>query len=245
MKKRFYSIRKGYRTGVFYGYWQDVQKHVDGFSNAQFKGFDKIEDAEKFLNGGKNKTRAIMIQTEQSKVKSEKKSLSKKKEQKVSLNREEVLNKRTELTQQIIYSEELHNHYPKVSIVLLGHQYVLQEHKPGFFEYILIHDKTGVALKNESYMMPNTSPNRAIIIGLMDALSLIKPSCHIKVYTKISIGFKKMIKGSGGPNQDVLNELKEYLLSNVHVVQEFVDIQKVEELYAFHQVNSINDIIYR
>lgn len=45
---KYYAVKVGARTGVFAS-WEECQKAVDGFSNAKFKKFRSLEEAEKFV----------------------------------------------------------------------------------------------------------------------------------------------------------------------------------------------------
>ena len=47
--KKYYAVRKG-RTPGIYKTWDDCKKQVIGFSSAEFKGFNTLEDAENYIN---------------------------------------------------------------------------------------------------------------------------------------------------------------------------------------------------
>lgn len=49
--KKFYAVKKGKITGVFNN-WQDCRESVDGFPNAEYKGFATMEEAEAYLGDG-------------------------------------------------------------------------------------------------------------------------------------------------------------------------------------------------
>lgn len=53
MAKKYYAVRKGLTPGIYLN-WADCQKNIKGFSGAEYKGFDRIEEAEAFLNSGRN-----------------------------------------------------------------------------------------------------------------------------------------------------------------------------------------------
>ena len=46
MKLKYYAIKSGYRTGIFYDTWDNVKQYVNGYPNAEFKGFSNQKDAE-------------------------------------------------------------------------------------------------------------------------------------------------------------------------------------------------------
>ncbi|CAG8497454.1 9443_t:CDS:2 [Ambispora gerdemannii] len=52
-RKNFYAVVKGYNSGL-YNSWDECQKQVQGFPGCIFKGFDKKEEAETFLNENLN-----------------------------------------------------------------------------------------------------------------------------------------------------------------------------------------------
>lgn len=49
---KYYAVKKGRTPGV-YRTWEDAKKQVDGFSGAEYKSFEKITDATKYLNWNK------------------------------------------------------------------------------------------------------------------------------------------------------------------------------------------------
>lgn len=52
MAKKFYAVREGRQTGIFYT-WDECKKQTVGYSGAVYKSFTTIEDANSFLNIGK------------------------------------------------------------------------------------------------------------------------------------------------------------------------------------------------
>lgn len=51
-KKNFYAVRKGVKPGIYLTY-AECQKHIKGFSRAEFKGFATKLEAEKYIAEGK------------------------------------------------------------------------------------------------------------------------------------------------------------------------------------------------
>lgn len=47
-KKKFYGVRKGYKTGIFDS-WDECKRHISGYKGAEFKGFTTYEEAEQFV----------------------------------------------------------------------------------------------------------------------------------------------------------------------------------------------------
>ncbi|MBM6761382.1 RNase H [Megamonas hypermegale] len=49
IKKKFYAVKKGYKTGIF-DTWAQCQKQTQGFKGALFKSFATLEEAKNYLN---------------------------------------------------------------------------------------------------------------------------------------------------------------------------------------------------
>lgn len=49
-KKKFYAVRKGFKTGIF-STWTECSKQISGFKGAEFKSFSTKEEAENFILG--------------------------------------------------------------------------------------------------------------------------------------------------------------------------------------------------
>lgn len=47
---KYYAVKNGYTPGI-YTSWDDCKKQTNGFSGAEFKSFNTLEEAEKFING--------------------------------------------------------------------------------------------------------------------------------------------------------------------------------------------------
>ena len=56
MSKKYYAIRKGRKTGIFTDNWNKVRKYVDKFSNAEYKGFQDLESAERYMGYSSSKS---------------------------------------------------------------------------------------------------------------------------------------------------------------------------------------------
>ena len=50
MAKKYYAVRVGKTPGIYLS-WADCRDMVDGYPGAKYKGFDSVEEAERFLNG--------------------------------------------------------------------------------------------------------------------------------------------------------------------------------------------------
>jgi ribonuclease HI len=49
-KSAFYAVRSGHKPGI-YRSWEECRRHVDGYSNAEYKRFTSRGEAELYLNG--------------------------------------------------------------------------------------------------------------------------------------------------------------------------------------------------
>src|SRR5262245_52947917 len=50
-KKKFYAVRCGYETGIYQS-WEECRVQVEGYSNANYKSFSRLKDAEEYLGNG-------------------------------------------------------------------------------------------------------------------------------------------------------------------------------------------------
>lgn len=53
-KKKYYAVKVGKRTGIFYS-WPECEEAVKGYPGAQYKGFTSEDDAKAYLGGGNDK----------------------------------------------------------------------------------------------------------------------------------------------------------------------------------------------
>ncbi len=51
-KKKFYAVRKGYKVGV-YNTWDECKKQVNGFSGAEYKSFQTLDEAYEYIGAKK------------------------------------------------------------------------------------------------------------------------------------------------------------------------------------------------
>ena len=47
-KKKFYAVKKGYKVGV-YNMWDECKKQVNGFSGAEYKSFQTLDEAYEYI----------------------------------------------------------------------------------------------------------------------------------------------------------------------------------------------------
>ncbi|MGM0879254.1 MAG: viroplasmin family protein [Bacillota bacterium] len=231
MSKKFYAIKSGKKTGIFTGNWKEIEKkYIKGFSNPQYKGFNTREEAEKYLSvpakPSHKKERKEAIRKEQL----EREAINKKKREEKE-QAKKALEFEREKAQDIVFqaNNEKHQELRKVKLVINCHQNPL-----GFYRSILIDEKTNKSIKvNPSPQFLDTSSNRAIIIGIIKEVSKLKTPCHIKIHSKTNFGYQIMVKGKKSPNSDKLDELKEHLLSNGHVIEEFIEDEEIMKQYFY------------
>ncbi|MGL6104758.1 ribonuclease H1 domain-containing protein [Romboutsia sp.] len=54
-KKKFYAVRKGKKVGI-YNTWNECKLQVNGFSGAEYKSFEVLEEAKAYIDGNKSVT---------------------------------------------------------------------------------------------------------------------------------------------------------------------------------------------
>lgn len=57
MPKKYYAVRKGRKTGIFTDSWDIVRKYVDKFPKAEYKGFQDLKSAEKYMGYSLSKSK--------------------------------------------------------------------------------------------------------------------------------------------------------------------------------------------
>lgn len=72
MSKKYYAIRKGRKTGIFTDNWNKVRKYVDKFSNAEYKGFQDLESAERYMGYSLSKSNQKENKNTKSKISKDK-----------------------------------------------------------------------------------------------------------------------------------------------------------------------------
>jgi ribonuclease HI len=49
-KSTYYAVKSGHKPGI-YRSWEECRRHVEGYSNAEYKRFANLDEAEHYLNG--------------------------------------------------------------------------------------------------------------------------------------------------------------------------------------------------
>lgn len=93
----------------------------------------------------------------------------------------------------------------EVSIYVLGHCYSLEDNRRGYYELTMSYK--GHKLKHIGEMYYDTTSNRMIIQGMIKGIEMLKEPCHIKFFSKASIGLSTYLKKHKGINSDLLEIL--------------------------------------
>lgn len=60
MKKKYYAVKNGRKTGIF-NTWAECEKQVKGYPSASFKSFSNLGDAKCFLEDASNKAEDVSL----------------------------------------------------------------------------------------------------------------------------------------------------------------------------------------
>src|SRR5262245_27444363 len=60
-KSAYYAVRSGHRPGI-YRSWEECRQHVEGYSNAQYKRFASLDEAEHYLAGNARPKQVVPVQ---------------------------------------------------------------------------------------------------------------------------------------------------------------------------------------
>lgn len=119
----------------------------------------------------------------------------------------------------------------EIMLFVHGHQYFHDDGKPSSYDYVIIDKETGKARKKSSDKIGGETSNRAIILGIIDALNNLSKDkkCRINIYTKITWGFAKMKRNNKGVNGDLLEQLHEVIQNRGDIVETFEDPNLIEK----------------
>ena len=115
----------------------------------------------------------------------------------------------------------------EVNLYIFGKCQNLLDNKPGAY-IVKMEYKHHIRQLND--YMEDMTTNRALIIGLIEAVKLLKEPCIINVHIQTYIGFKKIISKHGGykktsdkkNNGSLLNQLSEVLETGGHKINEIL-----------------------
>ena len=233
MAKSFYAIKKGKKTGVFTGQWKEIEKkYIKGFSYPQFKGFDTREDAENYLmEAGHSKKKSLKSANNNNQLAKEHILLTKK--QRKKQKKAFLLDQKK--ARAIVFDRDntIHQQLSKIKLIISCHH----NNMGGFYRSILIHGDTDKFNKvSPSPLIEDASANRAMIIGIIEQVSILTSPSHIKIHSKTNFGYQSMIRSKKSPNSDKLVELRNILYTNGHVIEEImVDETAIKAYFSSYQ----------
>ncbi|MCD8510763.1 MAG: hypothetical protein LRY73_13415 [Bacillus sp. (in: Bacteria)] len=117
---------------------------------------------------------------------------------------------------------------PIITLVIQGSQSFHEPGKPSSYVYKLIKGNYEKTVKSPK--LKEETANRALITGIIDAVQRITlTKAHIRVISKGSWGYTKMIRNSKSPNSDLLNQLAELLISRNFTIEGVLDQEAVNQ----------------
>ncbi len=99
----------------------------------------------------------------------------------------------------------------------------------------------------------NTTPNRMLIMAVIDGIKILKEPCKIKIYSHTFVGFGKMKTKKGkdiegvrkSVNSDLLLILKEVITQGGHIVEEEVLKNHKEVFNNQYKYFTTNEVEYK
>jgi ribonuclease HI len=151
-KKKFYAVRCGHKPGVYWT-WEECKTQVDGYSNADYKGFSTLKDAEDYLGGGVRKLKPPSAE-----------QVSGRNRAATSMALRGVGQQRASLKRVVIYTDGACTGNPG----------------PGGYGVVLIH---GEQRKELFAGFRLTTNNRMEILGCIAGLKGLKEPCEVTIYS--------------------------------------------------------------
>lgn len=90
----------------------------------------------------------------------------------------------------------------QIDIYAIGHCNSMGDCKNGYYEVITTYKSHAKQVVSE--IIDNTTANRVIIKGVLDAIRSLKEPCHIRIHTKTPLGFKTW---KSSINKDLLEQI--------------------------------------
>lgn len=91
-------------------------------------------------------------------------------------------------------------------------------------------------------IIENTTANRVMLQGLIDMFSTLKEPCIIELYVGCPLGFRRMKTNAGeyketikGVNNDLLNILRDIIVTGNHVVNQHITSQYIYSLKKLYK----------
>ncbi|MBO0719850.1 MAG: ribonuclease HI [Blastocatellia bacterium] len=169
--KKFYAVRNGREPGI-YRTWAECKEQVDGYVNAQYKGFSNLDEARAYLGIAETKKRPGA--PEKSVAPEKKKTKSIRGIDEASALR--LLETPDGLKHVVIYTDG----------ACLGNP------GPGGYGVVLLHDKNR---KEFSRGFRLTTNNRMEILACIVGLQALKGTCAVTLYSDSQYVINSMSKG--------------------------------------------------
>lgn len=110
----------------------------------------------------------------------------------------------------------------EVNIYVKGIAKSMLDNKPGSYVSVLEYEGRTKILHGNEY---NTTSNRMIITGVIEAIKLLKEPCYINIYTPTKLGFK-----STKVNKDLIGIIKDLIVQDGHDYNEVVTSDYIKYL---------------
>lgn len=127
----------------------------------------------------------------------------------------------------------------EISIYISNRCLSMSDKKPG--SYVVKMEYRG-RVKYIDGFTENTTSYRVLIMGMIEAIKLLKEPCKINVYNPVAVGLKKILNKKGEYkttslkyNGDLLNELSELLSSGGHAIKEHITNEYMKELKPYQK----------
>jgi len=193
---KFYAVKKGRRTGIFKT-WAECKEQVHGYSGCQFKSFPSYEKAVEYLGGEHTGIQRVEIPGQ------------------IQLQVDSPENFKIE--------NELKNQKSETKNIKL---YVFSspenEFEPGYYFSVLEYNNIRKVLIKSFF--ETVTQKQLIIRGIIDAVSIIKIPCKIKVYTATALKAEK--KDS---KDNLISELDALIQEKGHEIEFLNDNKLVTE----------------
>lgn len=113
-----------------------------------------------------------------------------------------------------------------IKIYVRGSTKFKDDNKPGYYEVLLVDCETGQNKWLRKDYRSDTTPNRLMLLGTIEAISILKYSCSILLIPTTSLGF-----GGKGVNSDLINEIIFIVSDKGHRLVEKPDITEVKNQF--------------
>jgi ribonuclease HI len=174
-QKKFYAVRNGREPGI-YRTWDECKAQVDGYPNAAYKGFARLEDAEAYLGITKSPAPRSVEPKPAPVTQARPKSKRAPKKEAADSHAAEPLETPAGVKRIIIYTDGACTGNPG----------------PGGYGAVLLHGEHRKELSG-GYRL--TTNNRMEIMGCIVALTTLKDRCEVTLHTDSKYVVNTMTKG--------------------------------------------------